>query len=194
MKTKMNFRQVLSQVLNLLLVLSSAFMGYKTLSLMTDCESPVVVVLSESMEPSFRRGDLLFLDNRKPALEKQLEGSDPSLWQKIWYGSSLGIGDIVVYSLPHRPIPIVHRVVKLYESENETKFITKGDNNRIDDVGLFPRTMTYLDREKHVIGVVRGYFPYLGMITIWLTDYPTLKYVLLGALGLLTLFQKEESS
>lgn len=89
-------------------------MGYKTLSFVTDCESPVVVVLSESMEPSFQRGDLLFLDNRNPSFD---EAKVPSVFEKIIYGSPVGIGDIVVYSLPDRPIPIVHRVVKLYESE-----------------------------------------------------------------------------
>lgn len=57
---------------------------------------------------------------------------------------------------------------------------------------MFPKSINYLDRENHILGVVRGYFPYLGMITIWLTDYPILKYIMLGGLGLLTLIQKEE--
>ena len=30
---------------------------------MSNCESPIVVVLSGSMEPAFYRGDLLFLTN-----------------------------------------------------------------------------------------------------------------------------------
>lgn len=32
----------------------------------TNSQSPVVVVLSGSMEPGFYRGDILFLYNRKP--------------------------------------------------------------------------------------------------------------------------------
>ena len=33
------------------------------LMVMSNCESPIVVVLSGSMEPAFYRGDLLFLTN-----------------------------------------------------------------------------------------------------------------------------------
>ena len=70
-------------------------MSWKGLGLLTDCESPIVVVLSGSMEPAFQRGDLLFLSNL-PDLAK--------------------IGDIVVYNIRDRSIPIVHRVVKSHVS------------------------------------------------------------------------------
>ena len=37
-----------------------------------------------------------------------------------------------------RDIPIVHRVLKLHEKEDgEVKFLTKGDNNSVDDRGLY---------------------------------------------------------
>ncbi|EEB08127.1 signal peptidase subunit Sec11 [Schizosaccharomyces japonicus yFS275] len=190
MNPRLLSRQGIAQLLNFLLVLSSAFMGYKTLGMFTNSDCPVVVVLSESMEPSFKRGDILLLDNRMPKLEPT--DQPQSLWSKIIYGSPVGIGDIVVYNLPHRAIPIVHRVTKLYDDGNQTKLITKGDNNQVDDVNLFPRSMTYLDRENDVSGIVRGYVPYLGMITILLTDYPKFKYLLLGTLGLFTLVQGED--
>ena len=43
-------------------------MIWKGLMVVTGSESPIVVVLSGSMEPAFHRGDLLFLtnDNTKP--------------------------------------------------------------------------------------------------------------------------------
>lgn len=62
---------------------------------------PIVVVLSGSMEPAFQRGDLLFLENRRPRAE---------------------IGEIVVYNVRGKDIPIVHRVVRTYpEIEGKTK-------------------------------------------------------------------------
>lgn len=86
-------RQLLAQVLNFALVLSTAFMLWKGLSVVTDSSSPIVVVLSGSMEPAFQRGDLLFLWNR---------------------GQDTQIGEIVVYNVKGKDIPIVHRVVRRY--------------------------------------------------------------------------------
>lgn len=86
-------RQVALQVLNFALVLSTAFMLWKGLSVVTDSQSPIVVVLSGSMEPAFQRGDLLFLWNRAKETK---------------------IGEVVVYSVKGKDIPIVHRVVRRF--------------------------------------------------------------------------------
>src|SRR5271156_2123146 len=86
-----NPRQSLSQILNFALVLSTAFMLWKSLSVISDSPSPIVVVLSGSMEPAFQRGDLLFLWNR----DKEVE-----------------VGEIVVYNVKGKDIPIVHRVIR----------------------------------------------------------------------------------
>ena len=86
-------RQLLAQALNFALVLSTAFMLWKGLSVATDSPSPIVVVLSGSMEPAFQRGDLLFLWNR---------------------GRNTQIGEIVVYNVKGKDIPIVHRVVRRF--------------------------------------------------------------------------------
>jgi hypothetical protein len=88
-----NPRQSLLQILNFGLVLSTAFMLWKTLSVVADSPSPIVVVLSGSMEPAFQRGDLLFLWNR----DKRAE-----------------VGEIVVYNVKGKDIPIVHRVVRSF--------------------------------------------------------------------------------
>lgn len=108
-----NTRQSLAQVLNFALVLSTAFMLWKGLSVVTASSSPIVVgmaisssrffrqdpklrivtVLSGSMEPAFQRGDLLFLWNRSPRAE---------------------VGEIVVYNVKDKDIPIVHRVVRTF--------------------------------------------------------------------------------
>jgi signal peptidase len=86
-------RQLAAQVLNFALVLSTAFMMWKGLSVVSDSPSPIVVVLSGSMEPAFQRGDLLFLWNR---------------------GADTQVGEIVVYNVKGKDIPIVHRVVRRY--------------------------------------------------------------------------------
>ena len=57
----LTWRQQLYQVLNLMLVVSTALMLWKGLGIIFNTESPIVVVLSESMEPAVHRGDLLFL-------------------------------------------------------------------------------------------------------------------------------------
>jgi len=41
------------------------------------------------------------------------------------------------------------------------------------------------------IGKVRGYLPFVGMVTIVMTDYPTLKYGLIGLLALFVLTGKD---
>ena len=60
---RMDKRQFLYQCLNFGMVVSSALMIWKGLMVVTGSESPIVVVLSGSMEPAFYRGDLLFLTN-----------------------------------------------------------------------------------------------------------------------------------
>lgn len=70
---------------------------WKGLSVVTDSPSPIVVVLSGSMEPAFQRGDLLFLWNRNLMEETK-------------------VGEVVVYNVQDKNIPIVHRVVRTFGS------------------------------------------------------------------------------
>lgn len=86
-------RSLLYQVLNLAMIVFSALMIWKSLIVVTRSESPVVVVLSGSMEPAFQRGDILFLNNQ----------ADP-----------IDVGEIVVFQIEDRDIPIVHRVLKVH--------------------------------------------------------------------------------
>ena len=59
--------------------------------------------------------------------------------------------DDVVVKVDGRDIPIVHRVLKLHEKEDGTvKFLTKGDNNSVDDRGLYAPGQYWLTR----LGVV----------------------------------------
>src|SRR4051794_15548833 len=93
--------QLAHQVLNLALIVCSAIMIWKGLVVCSGSESPVVVVLSGSMEPAFFRGDILFL----------------------WLGSSnedlrFTVGEIIVFKVKGRDIPIVHRIIEVHENES----------------------------------------------------------------------------
>lgn len=79
------------------LIVTSALMIWKSLMLITGSESPVVVVLSGSMEPAFHRGDILFLHLGKQPIRT---------------------GEVVVYNIEGRDIPIVHRVIKVHERKS----------------------------------------------------------------------------
>uniref|UniRef100_A0A8D0EGV6 Signal peptidase complex catalytic subunit SEC11 n=1 Tax=Strix occidentalis caurina TaxID=311401 RepID=A0A8D0EGV6_STROC len=124
-----------------------------------------------SMEPAFHRGDLLFLTNRI---------EDP-----------IRVGEIVVFRIEGREIPIVHRVLKIHEKQNgDIKFLTKGDNNAVDDRGLYKRGQHWLEK-KDVVGRARGFVPYIGIVTILMNDYPKFKYAVLFLLGLFVLVHRE---
>uniref|UniRef100_A0A7N5JIA0 Signal peptidase complex catalytic subunit SEC11 n=1 Tax=Ailuropoda melanoleuca TaxID=9646 RepID=A0A7N5JIA0_AILME len=152
---RMNKRQLYYQVLNFGMIVSSALMIWKGLMVITGSESPIVVVLSGSMEPAFHRGDLLFLTNRV---------EDP-----------IRVGEIVVFRIEGREIPIVHRVLKIHEKQNgHIKFLTKGDNNAVDDRGLYKQGQHWLEK-KDVVGRARGFVPYIGIVTILMNDYPKFK-------------------
>ncbi|KAH8168754.1 peptidase s24-like domain-containing protein [Sarocladium implicatum] len=166
-----NPRQAAAQILNFAMVLSTAFMMWKGLSVISDSPSPIVVVLSGSMEPAFQRGDLLFLWNRNYFQETQ-------------------VGEVVVYNVKEKDIPIVHRVVRKFGTGDKAKLLTKGDNNAADDTELYARGQDYLARED-IIGSVVGYIPFVGYVTILLSEHPWLKSVMLGVMGLFALLQRE---
>ncbi|CAL6312269.1 unnamed protein product [Bathycoccus prasinos] len=272
----MNVRQLTLQLLSLTLIVTSALMIWKSLCLYTHSESPVVVVLSGSMEPAFKRGDILFLSLKK-IKEEDIEEEE----------RKTRVGEIIVFSIDGREIPIVHRVIKSHfhpfvsppssssssssssslpttikttkkesgenekdqgrggnnsgedglsstrsdgsgssegdddddnnnnnnnnnsnnnnSSEEETssssssssesslfkhEMLTKGDNNYMDDIGLYAPGQKWLN-EKHVMGRTVGYLPHVGKATILMNDHPMIKYALIFILGLLVISGKE---
>ncbi|VDP54139.1 unnamed protein product [Schistosoma curassoni] len=140
---RMNKRQVYYQVLTIAMVVASALMIWKLLVVISYSESPLVVVLSGSMEPAFHRGDVLYLTN--------------------YPDEPIRVGDIVVFKIEGREIPIVHRVLRLHEKfvyalidvNGTIKFLTKGDNNPVHDRGLYAPGQDWLT-PSHLIGRARG--------------------------------------
>ncbi|RXH88499.1 hypothetical protein DVH24_000098 [Malus domestica] len=127
----LQIRQVLTQAVSLGMIVTSALIIWKALMCVTGSESPVVVVLSGSMEPGFKRG---------------------------------------------REIPIVHRVIKVHERKDtgEVDVLTKGDNNFGDDRLLYAQGQLWLQRH-HIMGRAVGFLPYVGWVTIIMTEKPIIK-------------------
>lgn len=168
--TTMNHRRRGHQLVNLLLVISTALMTWKFFMVASWSESPIVVVLSGSMEPAYYRGDILFLELRDNPL--------------------ITVGDVVVYKLDERNIPIVHRIISVHQEGDEYYMLTKGDNNRVNDRGLYAQGQMWVQR-KDLMGRVWFYIPYVGIITIWLNDYPPLKYAVIGFMVIVGLTTRE---
>ena len=70
------------------------------------------------------------------------------------------------------------------------KFLSKGDNNPVDDRGLYPRGSMYLD-ETFVVGHVFAQIPYSGYMTLLLNDYPIFKYTVIGLMFVSVLISKD---
>ncbi|KAI0013347.1 putative signal peptidase I [Xylariaceae sp. FL0662B] len=161
------------RLLPVLQLLSTVFVLWKGLSVLTDSPCPAHVVVSDSMAPAFKRGDIVVLSNR----EREIR-----------------VGDIPVVWFAGKPLPMVHRAVKVIwgtrpgvrGGETEQLILTKGDNNEVDDVALYPNDRKYVYRSE-IIGVVRGYLPYLGWATILINEYPYLKFGLIGGLTFISM-------
>jgi len=168
-----NKRLALFSLANLAMIVFSALMLWKGLIAVTGSDSPVVVVLSGSMEPAFQRGDVLLLDNNR---------------------ADIAVGDIVVFKIAGRDIPIVHRVLRAHvrvanassAADEAADYLTKGDNNAVDDRNLYAPGQLWLKRSE-IIGRAVASVPFVGMMTILLNDYPVLKWVLVGLMGFFVL-------
>jgi signal peptidase I len=80
----------------------------KGMMLITGVESPAMVVISGSMEPALRKGDMLFVHNmsNEPVRE----------------------GEIVLFRVPGLEHPIVHRVIKVTTNHNQMNLFFCGYN------------------------------------------------------------------
>ena len=90
-------KEVIRGVISFIFVVGSALLTWNIAKIATNTESPIVVVLTGSMEPAFYRGDLLFVTHWKEDMVS---------------------GDIIVFSLPNQDIPIVHRAIYLQEMDD----------------------------------------------------------------------------
>lgn len=112
-------------------------------------DKPVMAVVSSSMEPTLKRGDLVVVKGAPP--------------------EEISIGDIIVYYNPFQRVAVVHRVIDIKKNGDEFVFYTKGDNNLTNpksdqEAGIAPPI-----REDWVKGRVVLTIPKLGWPRVILT-------------------------
>lgn len=117
---------------------------------------PILVIKSQSMYPAFSRGDIVFLSNRT---------------------TDVHVGDIPAVWFTEQDQPMIHRIIRVWEESvmfsqeqhNTTVFVTKGDNNDVDDMSLYPIGRSSV-RRNEVLGFAIGYLPRMGWPALWLRE------------------------
>ncbi len=89
-----------------------AFAANVVLGYALKTDTPVVAVFSESMVPTYLKGDMIVIQGTQ----------------------DVKVGDIVVYDSPLYKYPIIHRIIEVSDAGVKTK----GDNNRIADPWTTP--------------------------------------------------------
>lgn len=155
-KQSVSKRKIIFSIATIFIVFFSAFSVHFLLQFLFNTQYPVVIVISNSMEPIIKRGDLLFVKGIDPEDIKEGTIEDKK-------------GDVVVFNAhglwddaPEEPV--VHRVVSKWFNDTTQKwyFYTKGDANFHIDMAIIS--------EDRIYGVVFGGIPYIGMIKIVLVD------------------------
>lgn len=82
-------------------------------------------------------------------------------------------------------------VLTLLKRDKPLQLLTRGDNNLADDTELYAKGQDYLKRSEDIIGSVVGYIPFVGYVTILLSENPWLKTALLGLMGVMVVLQRE---
>ncbi len=151
-KKPVSKKKIIIAVVMICTAFFGSFLVYFILQISFNTESPIVVVVSGSMEPQIHKGDLLFVMGIDPEDIKNGTAEDKD-------------GDIIVFFAYWHgaPVdPIVHRVINKYQNGGTWYFETKGDANSIPDQGV--------RSEDDIIGVVVGGIPFIGWVKIFLTD------------------------
>ena len=111
----------LSHLLISILIFTTPYTLFHTLCTLTHTTTPIIIVTSESMEPQFQRGDMLFVSNRTTTTTIT---SDIDI--------DVDVGEVVVVWLSGREKPFVHRVIAkrvLREAEKVEEEAMRGDDD-----------------------------------------------------------------
>lgn len=107
----------------------------------------VYVVLSGSMEPVYKTGSVIYLD-------------DVAV-------NTLEAGDVITYKVSEDTM-VTHRIVEVVEENGQTMYRTKGDANDVEDGSLVP--------QSQIVGSPVFTIPYLGYLVKFIQS-PAGKYV-----------------
>ncbi|MFH1294715.1 MAG: signal peptidase I [Candidatus Aenigmatarchaeota archaeon] len=138
----MENKEMTSTVIYVIAGVLLAFLINAGMGLALGTDLPIVAVQSNSMVPTFYKGDMLLLSGVG--------------------ASDIRIGDIIVFSTEERNTPIVHRVIRVNE---DGTLQTKGDANagQLD----FETKITH----ESIHGKVMYIIPYVGWVKIGLSEY-----------------------
>jgi signal peptidase len=144
-------------IIALILVLSFN----QILGLFLHTSTPLVVVTSESMEPSYWGSNRADHGGENDIRKDMLivRGVDPS---------EIRVGDTIVFNYINHTqdvdIPIVHRVTRVYlDASGDYWFTTKGDNYETNDEFIQYIRIDELNiHEDRLVGKIIGRIPYLG--------------------------------
>ena len=101
------------------------------------------------------------IDTSKFPIQGGFERGDLLIIQGIGSFSDVNIGDVVVLDQGSGVIPLVHRVVKIWDESGSARFMTKGDAN------TSPLLTEMSNRPEQIIGKVILVIPKLGYISLW---------------------------
>jgi hypothetical protein len=91
-----------SHLLTIIVTILAVLTSWKFLCYATNSSSPVIVVISGSMEPTYHRGDILFLWNNTEAIE---------------------VGEVATCWFEGNPLPMVHRVIQKFNPEKYVQYL-----------------------------------------------------------------------
>jgi len=135
--------QQLTSHIKTLLLLTLLIETYLAAAYLSNNFTPLMVVTTESMEPTLRVGDLIYIKGVAP--------------------SEIKVGDIVTFKPPANYMGgtlVTHRVVEVSYDANEVYFRTKGDNN--------PSIDPWLIKPSDIIGVQKAALPGVGWVFLWI--------------------------
>jgi signal peptidase len=126
---------------------AAVFGGVQILRYTLKTQYPIMVVVSQSMIPTLGVGDFIIVDHIDDFGEVSA-APQPD-------------GDILVFlKLSSSDEYIVHRAVRKYSKDGSWFYVTKGDNNHVEDSHPVP--------ENRVIGKVVGKIPTLGFFPLFI--------------------------
>ena len=155
------------------------FIVYPGLGLILSTSHPVVAVVSSSMEHNMNF-EAWWEENKDWYMENGINEDDfeTSSFRNgfnkgdimVLVGKdakNIEVGNVIVFRSSKKD-PIIHRVVKKFENDNDIYFQTKGDNNE-DSIKNDALDETNI-REDVIIGKAVLRVPFLGYIKIWFVE------------------------
>ena len=159
--------------LQLVWVICLPWMAWLLFVVVLNTTTPMIVFLSGSSGCAPKRYDVFVLNNNTPEMD---------------------VGDLVPFQIEGRAFLITHRIIQSMQAHNVSasveayqgedfyrttkeprRYLTKGDDNRVDDRGLYGFGKMWVYR-REILGRLIFRIPVLGLLPILLDDYPILHY------------------